>query len=170
MRWTRTRRLQATRLRRQIKKELPIRAAYVMCMPVRDEADEIIGTMLAHLLDRAGYRTRFLDIGSTVAMFARVSEEKQHIVCLSALPPFAVGRARMLYGRLRAQSPDLKIVIGLCGERSELRVRCDRKLGHQRTDDRVCFEPTIDREGGGCLSAGSRFESCAAHQIHRRRL
>ena len=48
------------------------RADYVMCMPVRDEADEIIGTMLAYLLERAGYRTRFLDIGTTVDMLARV--------------------------------------------------------------------------------------------------
>jgi hypothetical protein len=28
------------------------RSIYVMCMPVRDEADEIVGTMLAHLLER----------------------------------------------------------------------------------------------------------------------
>jgi predicted PurR-regulated permease PerM len=89
------------------------RAGYVVCMPVRDEADEIIGIMLAHLLERAGYRTRFLAIGTTVDMLARISEEKPDIVCLSALPPFAVGHARMLYQKLRAQSPDLKIVIGL---------------------------------------------------------
>ena len=89
------------------------RASYVVCMPVRDEADEIIGTMLAHLLERAGYRARFLDIGTTVDMLAQVSEEKPDIVCLSALPPFAVAHARRLYQGLRAQSPDLKIVIGL---------------------------------------------------------
>ena len=69
--------------------------------------------MLAHLLVRAGYRTRLLAIGTTVEMLAQVSEEKPDIVCLSALPPFAMGHARVLYQRLRAQSPDLKIVIGL---------------------------------------------------------
>jgi len=89
------------------------RAGYVVCMPVGDEADEIIGTMLAHLLERAGYRTHFLTIGTSVEMLAQVSKEKPDIVCLSALPPFAVGHARVLYERLRAQSPDLKIVIGL---------------------------------------------------------
>ena len=46
-------------------------------------------------------------------MLAQVSEEKPDIVCLSALPPFAVAHARRLYQGLRAQSPDLKIVIGL---------------------------------------------------------
>jgi predicted PurR-regulated permease PerM len=89
------------------------RAVYVVCMPVRDEADEITGTMLAHLLERAGYRTHILAIGTSVEMVAQVSEEKPDIVCLSALPPFAVGHARSLYKTLRAQFPDLKIVIGL---------------------------------------------------------
>jgi predicted PurR-regulated permease PerM len=89
------------------------RASYVVCMPVRDEADEIVGAMLAHLLERAGYRTHFLDIGTTAEMLAQVSEEKPAIVCLSALPPFAIAHARRLYQSLRAQSPDLKIVIGL---------------------------------------------------------
>jgi predicted PurR-regulated permease PerM len=89
------------------------RAGYVVCIPVGDGADEIIGTMLAHLLVRAGYRTRLLAIGTSVEMLAQVSEEKPDVVCLSALPPFAMGHARVLYQRLRAQSPDLKIVIGL---------------------------------------------------------
>jgi hypothetical protein len=46
-------------------------------------------------------------------MLARILEEKPDIVCLSALPPFAVAHARKLYRGLRAQFPDLKIVIGL---------------------------------------------------------
>jgi predicted PurR-regulated permease PerM len=89
------------------------RATYVVCMPVRDDADEIVGTMLAHLLDRAGYRTHFIEIGTTTEMLAQVVQEKPDIVCLSALPPFAVAHARRLYQGLRAQSPDLQIVIGL---------------------------------------------------------
>ena len=89
------------------------RADYVVCMPVRDEADEIAGIMLAHLLERAGYRTHSLEIRSTAEMLAQVLQERPAIVCLSALPPFAVTHARRLYQALRAQSPDLKIVIGL---------------------------------------------------------
>jgi predicted PurR-regulated permease PerM len=96
-----------------LEESVAIRATCVVCMPVRDEADEIIGTMLAHLLERAGYRAHFLDIGTTVDMLARVAEEKPDIVCLSALPPFAVDHARRLYQKLHVQSPDLKIVIGL---------------------------------------------------------
>jgi hypothetical protein len=89
------------------------RANYVVCVPVRDEADEIAGTMLPHLLERAGYRTHFLEIGSTAEMLAQVLQERPAIVCLSALPPFAVAHARRLYQAVRAQSPDQKIVISL---------------------------------------------------------
>jgi predicted PurR-regulated permease PerM len=89
------------------------RGCYVVCVPVADEADEIIGTMLAQLLEKAGYRAHFLMAGTISEMLAQVREEKPTIVCLSALPPFAVAHARTLYQRLRAQSPDLKIVIGL---------------------------------------------------------
>jgi predicted PurR-regulated permease PerM len=88
-------------------------ASLVVCMPVRDESDEIVGTMLAHLLERAGYRAHFLKIGTTAKMLAQVSEERPAVVCLSALPPFAIAHTRKLYERLRAQSPDLEIVIGL---------------------------------------------------------
>ena len=95
--------------------------SYVVCVPVRDEADEIIGTMLAHLLESAGYRAHFLDLGTKDDMLAQILEEKPDIVCLSALPPFAAAHARKLYRGLRVQSPDLKIVIGLwnCAEDAE---------------------------------------------------
>ncbi len=89
------------------------RATHVLCVPARDEADEIVGAMLAHLLERAGYAAHSLDIATIAEMLARVSQEKPAIVCLSALPPFAIAHARRLHQELRAQSPDLKIVIGL---------------------------------------------------------
>ncbi len=82
-------------------------------MPARDEADEIVGTMLAHLLERAGYRAHYLEIGTSAEMLAQIAEQKPAVVCLSALPPFAMAHSRKLYRSLRAQSPDLKIVVGL---------------------------------------------------------
>jgi hypothetical protein len=46
-------------------------------------------------------------------MLEQVSRRGYPIVCVSALPPFAVGQARSLCKRLRAKFPDLAIVIGL---------------------------------------------------------
>ncbi len=93
---------------------------YVVCMPARDEADEIVGTMLAHLLERAGYRAHYLEIGTSTEMLAQIAKQKPAIVCLSALPPFAMSHSRRLYRALRAQSPELKIIVGLWDGSAEL--------------------------------------------------
>jgi hypothetical protein len=127
------------------------RAGYVVCMPVRDEADEIIGTMLAHLLERAGYRTRFLAIGTTVEMLAQVSEEKPDIVCLSALPPFAVGHARSY----------IKIARAISGSKD-----CNRAMEFCRRPEASC-EP--DQRHRRCRSFKDSGARRATSQLPDRR-
>jgi predicted PurR-regulated permease PerM len=85
----------------------------IACLPVRDDADEIVGVMLAQLLDRAGYAAIAIPIGSVDGMLAEAVNAEAEIVCLSALPPYAISHARGIYRRLRMQQPKLKIIIGL---------------------------------------------------------
>ncbi len=85
----------------------------IVCLPVRDDADEIVGVMLAQLLDRAGYSATAIPIGSVDGMLAEAVNAEPEIVCLSALPPYAISHARGIYRRLRAQQPRLNIIIGL---------------------------------------------------------
>jgi predicted PurR-regulated permease PerM len=85
----------------------------VACLPVRDDADEIVGVMLAQLLDRAGYSAIAIPIGSVDGMLAEAVNAEPEIVCMSALPPYAISHARGLYRRLRMQQPKVKIIIGL---------------------------------------------------------
>jgi predicted PurR-regulated permease PerM len=85
----------------------------IACLPVRDDADEVVGIMLAQLLDRAGYSAMAIPIGSVEGMLAEAANAEPEIVCLSALPPYAVSHARSIYRRLRMQRPKLKIIIGL---------------------------------------------------------
>jgi len=85
----------------------------IMCLPVRDDADEIVGIMLAQLLERAGYSATAIPIGSVERMLAEVASADPEVVCLSALPPYAVSHARGIYRRLRAQKSRAKIIIGL---------------------------------------------------------
>lgn len=85
----------------------------ILCLPARDEADEIIGMMLAQVLERAGHRAQCLPLGTAAEMLAQLKEGKPDIVCISALPPFAIPHVRSLYSKLRAQEPDLKIIVGL---------------------------------------------------------
>jgi hypothetical protein len=85
----------------------------IACLPVRDDADELVGIMLAQLLDRAGFSATAIPIGSIDGMLSEAAGADPEIVCLSALPPYAVSHARSIYRRLRMLRPQLKIVIGL---------------------------------------------------------
>jgi predicted PurR-regulated permease PerM len=85
----------------------------VLCIPARDDADDVVAMLLAQLLERQGHRAQSIAIGSVAEMLAQVAELNPAVVCISALPPFAVDHARALYARLRAQSPDLYIAVCL---------------------------------------------------------
>jgi predicted PurR-regulated permease PerM len=85
----------------------------IMCLPVRDDADEIVGIMLAQLLERAGYSATAIPIGSVERMLAEIASADPEVVCLSALPPYAISHARGIYRRLRAQQSRARIIIGL---------------------------------------------------------
>jgi predicted PurR-regulated permease PerM len=87
--------------------------ASIVCIPARDEADEIVGIMLAQLLEHAGYHAQSISIGTISEMLGQVKESKADIVCISALPPFALLHARDLYKRVRAYAPQARIIIGL---------------------------------------------------------
>jgi predicted PurR-regulated permease PerM len=91
----------------------PRQVGKILCLPARDEADEIVGIMLTQLLERDGYLAQCLSPASTNEMLEQVALEKPEIVCISALPPFAVAHARTLYRKLRERWPALTILTGL---------------------------------------------------------
>jgi hypothetical protein len=91
----------------------PTHATSVVCIPARDEADEIVGIMLSQLLERAGYHAQAIPIGTTAEMLAQLKDASPDIVCISALPPFALLHARDLYRRVRSNVPNAKIIVGL---------------------------------------------------------
>jgi len=102
------------------------RSLNILCVPARDEADEIVGTMLAQLLQRAGHQAECLEIGSAEHMLAEISKQKPDIVCISALPPFAIPAVRALYARMHGQNPKQKVIVGLwhfSGDSAKLAVR-----------------------------------------------
>jgi hypothetical protein len=88
----------------------------VVCLPAGDKADEISGAMLAQLLERLGCDTvSFPVVSSPVAVVENLSKEAGDIVCISALPPFALMKARSLSKELRSRFPELRILVGLWG-------------------------------------------------------
>jgi predicted PurR-regulated permease PerM len=85
----------------------------IVCLPARDEADEIVGIMLAQVLETAGHQALCIPVGTAAEMLAQVKDEKPDVVCISALPPFAIPHARTLYAKLRAQDSQMRILVGL---------------------------------------------------------
>jgi predicted PurR-regulated permease PerM len=87
--------------------------ASVLCIPARDEADALVATLLARLLEQQGVRAEGLQVITLPEALSLVSDAKPKIVCISALPPFAFNHARELYAKLRTQFPQLHVVVCL---------------------------------------------------------
>jgi hypothetical protein len=86
----------------------------VVCIPANDQADEITASIVAQVVEQAGYPTVSLSAtGSTVEIHDFLSTHPDHIVCICALPPFAVLHARTLSKQLRAQFPEVQIIVGI---------------------------------------------------------
>jgi AI-2E family transporter len=87
----------------------------VVCIPARDEADEIVGIMAMQLLRRAGQNVNTLPIGSVSTMVEKAEQLHPDVICISALPPFASVQARSLCKQVRRRCRDTKIFLGLWG-------------------------------------------------------
>jgi predicted PurR-regulated permease PerM len=83
------------------------------CVPVRDDADEVIAVMLAQVLERAGHSATAVALGSTDGTLDELIKDGLDFICLSALPPYGMSHARRIYRKLRARNPQLRIIIGL---------------------------------------------------------
>jgi len=89
----------------------------IICLPANDQADEITAAMLSQVLERAGYPVLCLPVAGSVPdaveLIAGIVPQSGDVVCISALPPFALLNARSMAKRLRQQFPELTIIVGL---------------------------------------------------------
>jgi hypothetical protein len=87
--------------------------ARVLCIPLRDPADEITSHMFAQLLMADGFDVATGGINSlTSEVVDRVAESECDIVVISILPPIRPRDSRLLWKRLRGRYPNLPIVVG----------------------------------------------------------
>jgi predicted PurR-regulated permease PerM len=87
--------------------------ATIACIPARNGPDELVAVMLAQLLRRAGFHAHELKAESMEDMLAAVSQHEYNIVCVSSLPPFAIGQTRALCKRLQTSIPGVQVIVGL---------------------------------------------------------
>jgi predicted PurR-regulated permease PerM/methylmalonyl-CoA mutase cobalamin-binding subunit len=91
-------------------------ACRVCCLPARADRDEIAGTMLVHLLQQQGFQAQKAPANLVaVELVKMVDEADVDAACISVVAPSTVIHARYLCAKLRAQLPNLKIVVGLWG-------------------------------------------------------
>jgi len=108
--------------------EEPLPHHSIVCLPARDEADELAAMMLVQLLEARGLSAHAASVRSLASeMLDQVAEQDAGIICISAVPPLAATHARYLCKRARGRFPDVKLVIGLWttgnGKKAEERLK-----------------------------------------------
>jgi predicted PurR-regulated permease PerM len=99
----------------------------VLCLPAHDEADEIVGLMLAQVLELKGRRAVAASQTSLAGeLLELVQEHDAGAVCISALPPAALSHSRYLCKRLHAKFPELPAVVGLWTSKADPKKSLDR--------------------------------------------
>jgi predicted PurR-regulated permease PerM len=92
----------------------------ILGCPARDEADAVALEMVRHLLDRARYRVEVSGTGMlTAEVAAWVDLRRPALLCIGTVAPGGLSQARHLCKRLRAQCPELEIVVGRWGLHDE---------------------------------------------------
>jgi hypothetical protein len=105
----------------------------VLCLPAQSQADEIAGLMLAQLLEIKGQRAiAASQVSLASEMLELIEAQKAPVVCISALPPAALGHSRYLCKRLYLRFPDLPTVVGLWTSKIEPTTAIDRLSCNQQ--------------------------------------
>lgn len=101
--------------------------ACALCLPARDEADEIVAMMLSQVLEQAGCAAKYIPVAALASEMMQIVEKYDaQVVCISALPPSALAHARYLCKRLRVRMKDVPVVVGLWGTRVEAKKALSR--------------------------------------------
>jgi hypothetical protein len=84
--------------------------------PAEDEADELVLLMLRQLFDPSQCMLEIISAEMlTSEVLSVVEQQHAQLICIATLPPGPLAPTRYLCKRLRARSPECKIVVGRCG-------------------------------------------------------
>jgi hypothetical protein len=99
--------------RAQLADERTFTEARILCIPLRDEADETAAAMLVQLLKSENFDVVVEGAESlTSELVERVAQSASDLVVISILPPIAPRDSRLLWKRLRSRYPELPIIVG----------------------------------------------------------
>lgn len=116
----------------------------VLCIPLRDEADDIGAAMLSKLLSRERVA---VDLGAVTALTSELvdSVDALHadVVILSIVPPLPPRSSRLLCRRLHDRYPQLPVVIGFWGAGKAEDIR--RRLADDQSEVVTTLAAAVDR-------------------------
>jgi predicted PurR-regulated permease PerM len=88
----------------------------VLGFPADGKADELALLMFAQLLDQQRYKMDVVSADMLAAeMVSLVGQNRSRLVCVGAIAPGGLARARYLCKRIRARFPEVKIQVGRWG-------------------------------------------------------
>jgi predicted PurR-regulated permease PerM len=93
----------------------PVFAGRILCVPASDEADSITASMLAQLLEQRGHMTISLPVEGVMSVLQALTPRSDDVICISALPPFALARSKALSRELRTRFPKVPVIVGIWG-------------------------------------------------------
>ncbi len=93
----------------------PVFEGRILCVPASDEADSITTSMLTQLLEQAGHSTISLPLEGSLQVLQALSPAPDDVICVSALPPFALARSKALGRDLRTRFPNVPTIVGIWG-------------------------------------------------------
>ena len=107
----------------------------IVCLPARDESDELGGLMLRELLRAAHVHLDLRPVSDSLDQhLAHIRQADARIVVVSSVPPSAVRHAIHVCKRLQTELPDARVVVGLWSleaDSARLRARLPEALADQ---------------------------------------
>lgn len=100
----------------------------ILCFPAHDRADEVTASMLAQLLEHRGLAAlAFPIVGPSLSeVIALMEVGDNDVVCISALPPYALAPAQAMYKQIREKSSKIKVMVcvwGYGGDADKIKAR-----------------------------------------------
>jgi len=110
----------------------------VLALPARDGTDELAVAMLSRLLRSQRFDYQAASSASLVSdLILRIGESPPDVLFIASIPPGGMSHTRYLCKRLRAQFPELRIVVGRLGLYENERAEQSRQLQEAGADHLV---------------------------------
>jgi hypothetical protein len=112
---------------------------HVICAPASDESDALAARWLCDALRDRGYAAELVSTAALASELVESSVQRADAVCISAASPGVARHVRYLSKRLRLESPELEIVVGLWRDE----VGAERARARGGSDDAIRWVSTL---------------------------